>query len=355
MLGRGLAPKTVRNVMTFLHAVFAVAVANEWIERNPVVGAARPKRRRRGDASPDLQFLTVEQLDAVLAAIPDDVAVSPPAPMRRGRRGPARRRRRMFLVRSCACLSCARRSRGSGSRSSLGCAGRTSTGSLNACVCATRSSVAGTRRGKVGLEHAAISPDDRASPRGARVLARPYELRPRRRPGLRASAARNAARSHQGHEAVPGRVRAGRGAGGALPRSPAHLRDAAGGVRRAVARASGIPGSRGSQDDSDLRALLAQRMGGRDGRHCLLAQGRSQPHRRIALGSGRRLTTGFVRATSGSRWRPRSKPSSRVAADRPSRRCQRLPRSERRSGLESAVSSSEAPHLNVRRVVGRHH
>jgi hypothetical protein len=27
MLGRGLAPKTVRNVMTFLHAIFALALS----------------------------------------------------------------------------------------------------------------------------------------------------------------------------------------------------------------------------------------------------------------------------------------------------------------------------------------
>jgi hypothetical protein len=58
MLSRGLAPKTVRNVMTFLHSVFELAIANGWIERNPVAGAARPKRRRQGDANPDRQFLT---------------------------------------------------------------------------------------------------------------------------------------------------------------------------------------------------------------------------------------------------------------------------------------------------------
>jgi len=88
MLARGLAPKTVRNVTTFLHAVFALALANDWIERNPVVGAARPKRRRQGDANPDLQFLTVEQLDLVLAAIPDEIVAPPPTPTRRGRAGP---------------------------------------------------------------------------------------------------------------------------------------------------------------------------------------------------------------------------------------------------------------------------
>jgi integrase len=88
MLARGLAPKTVRNVMTFLHSVFALALANEWIERNPVAAAARPKRRRQGDANPDLRFLTVEQLDLVLAAIPDEIVAATPAPTRRGRRGP---------------------------------------------------------------------------------------------------------------------------------------------------------------------------------------------------------------------------------------------------------------------------
>jgi hypothetical protein len=80
MLSRDLAPKTLRNVMTFLHGVFALALANEWIERNPVVGVARPTRRRQGVANPDLQFLTLEQLDLVLSAIADEVVAPPSAP-----------------------------------------------------------------------------------------------------------------------------------------------------------------------------------------------------------------------------------------------------------------------------------
>ena len=71
MLERGLAPKTVRNVMTFLHSVFALAVESDWLPRNPVDRAARPRRRREGDADPDLQFLTPAELDAVIGAIPD--------------------------------------------------------------------------------------------------------------------------------------------------------------------------------------------------------------------------------------------------------------------------------------------
>lgn len=89
MLDAGLAPKTVRNVITFLHSVFEHAIDRGWTAQNPVRRASRPKRRRTGDANPDLQFLTVTELEAVLRAIPDDVVVREPAPTRRGRAGSA--------------------------------------------------------------------------------------------------------------------------------------------------------------------------------------------------------------------------------------------------------------------------
>jgi hypothetical protein len=47
MLARGSSPKTVRNVMTFLHSVFGLAVRKGWAPSNPVEDAARPRRRRR--------------------------------------------------------------------------------------------------------------------------------------------------------------------------------------------------------------------------------------------------------------------------------------------------------------------
>src|SRR4051794_3465567 len=71
LLSRGLAPKTVRNTMTFLYAVFALAVEKVWATTNPVARAARPRRRREGDANPDLQFLTPAELDRVIDTIPD--------------------------------------------------------------------------------------------------------------------------------------------------------------------------------------------------------------------------------------------------------------------------------------------
>ena len=41
MLARGASPKTVRNVMTFLHSVFGLAVRKGWVPSNPVQDAAR--------------------------------------------------------------------------------------------------------------------------------------------------------------------------------------------------------------------------------------------------------------------------------------------------------------------------
>lgn len=89
MLQAGLAPKTARNVLTFTYSVFDHAIAKGWCRENPVRFATRPKRRRARDAKPDLQFLTVSELDAVLRAIPDEIVRRQGAPARKGRPGPA--------------------------------------------------------------------------------------------------------------------------------------------------------------------------------------------------------------------------------------------------------------------------
>ena len=89
LLRSGRSPKTGRNVITFLYSIFEHAIANGWCRDNPVRRAARPKRRRSGDARPDLQFLSVSELEAVLREIPDEVVHRQPATTRRGRRGPA--------------------------------------------------------------------------------------------------------------------------------------------------------------------------------------------------------------------------------------------------------------------------
>jgi integrase len=89
MLADGLSPKTIRNVVSFLHSILEHAIERGWTQENPARRASRPGRRRKGDANPDLQFLTLDELEAVLRAIPDEVVIRTPAPSRRGRRGPA--------------------------------------------------------------------------------------------------------------------------------------------------------------------------------------------------------------------------------------------------------------------------
>ena len=89
MLDDGRAPKTVRNVLTFLHSVFEEALDRGLIRENPVRRATRPGRRRTGDAKADLQFLSIEELEAVLRAIPNETVTRAPAPSRRGRSGSA--------------------------------------------------------------------------------------------------------------------------------------------------------------------------------------------------------------------------------------------------------------------------
>jgi integrase len=88
LLKRGLAPKSVRNILGFLNSVFEHGIDRGWVAENPVQRAEKPRRRGTG-ASPDLQFLTMSELDAVIRAIPDHVVFRKPAPTRHGRPGPA--------------------------------------------------------------------------------------------------------------------------------------------------------------------------------------------------------------------------------------------------------------------------
>ena len=88
LLKRGLAPKSVRNILGHLHAVFEHGIDRGWMRENPVRRAEKPGRRRSG-GNPDLQFLSVTELEAVIRAIPNEVVIRSPAPTRRGSRGPA--------------------------------------------------------------------------------------------------------------------------------------------------------------------------------------------------------------------------------------------------------------------------
>lgn len=80
----GLKPKSARNVLVFLHGVFEYAIDRGWCRENPVRGAVASRRRLLGEIDPDLRFLSLEELERVIEAIPDRPVTPEPAKTRRG-------------------------------------------------------------------------------------------------------------------------------------------------------------------------------------------------------------------------------------------------------------------------------
>jgi integrase len=72
----GRAPKTVRNVASTLHSVFALAVRKHWVSDNPCKLVEFPDVK----PSADIRFLTQDELDSLIA---DGVPAGPEQPMYR--------------------------------------------------------------------------------------------------------------------------------------------------------------------------------------------------------------------------------------------------------------------------------
>lgn len=65
----GRAPKSIRNYLGVLHSIFELAIEKGWARENPVKRAAKPE----GEGNPEIRFLTIEEVEALLLAVPDDV------------------------------------------------------------------------------------------------------------------------------------------------------------------------------------------------------------------------------------------------------------------------------------------
>lgn len=65
----GKAVKSVQNYTVVLHAIFVQGVRRGWCSRNPVAAVEKPRVSR---TDPDIRFLTNEELEALIAAVPDD-------------------------------------------------------------------------------------------------------------------------------------------------------------------------------------------------------------------------------------------------------------------------------------------
>jgi integrase len=69
LMRKGLAPNSRVHTLNLLNSMFELAVNRDWVVRNPVRGVPRP---RGGTADPDIRYLTIEEVEAVLRAVPDD-------------------------------------------------------------------------------------------------------------------------------------------------------------------------------------------------------------------------------------------------------------------------------------------
>lgn len=66
----GLSTKTISNHLTFAHGVFACALKPGYVPSNPAAVVDRPRPLY---VDPDIRFLSHQELDALLAGVPDDV------------------------------------------------------------------------------------------------------------------------------------------------------------------------------------------------------------------------------------------------------------------------------------------
>lgn len=64
----GMAPKSIRNYLGVLHSIFQLGVERGWAQANPVKSADKPQ----DTPNPEIRFLTVEEVEALLLSAPDD-------------------------------------------------------------------------------------------------------------------------------------------------------------------------------------------------------------------------------------------------------------------------------------------
>jgi integrase len=69
LVRKGLSPKSRRLALGTLHSIFDFAVREGWAVRNPVKEVEQP---RDSESDPDIHFLEVEEVEALLRSVPDD-------------------------------------------------------------------------------------------------------------------------------------------------------------------------------------------------------------------------------------------------------------------------------------------
>lgn len=69
LVRKGVSPKTRRNGLGILHSILEFSVQEGWVARNVVKDVQKP---RSAESDPDIHFLEVEEVEALLRAVPDD-------------------------------------------------------------------------------------------------------------------------------------------------------------------------------------------------------------------------------------------------------------------------------------------
>lgn len=67
---KGLSPKTIQNHVTFLHGLMKWSVKRGWARSNPVAAVDRPPVE---GTDPDIRFLTLDEVEAMIREVPDDL------------------------------------------------------------------------------------------------------------------------------------------------------------------------------------------------------------------------------------------------------------------------------------------
>src|SRR5205823_93300 len=68
-LRQGRASKSIENYLGLLGSIFGYGIKRGWCRTNPVASVEKPRDPNRLH---EIRFLTIDELEALLAAVPDD-------------------------------------------------------------------------------------------------------------------------------------------------------------------------------------------------------------------------------------------------------------------------------------------
>ena len=233
----GLSSKTVQNHLNFLHGVFAFSLKRGWVMNNPVEHVDRPKKSHSPHRR--VRFLQPVELDALIAAVPDDPLGQVEGPLYLAAALTGLRQGELLALKWMDVDWLAGRIR---------VADNFTRGKFDSPK---------SHQGRLGA-------DGRPARARARASLSTLRLPHRGRHRLLPPPHRQRARPVQDAQALSRSDHRRRRPPDHLSRAAAHVRDSDGRGRRAAARDPGVDGARRRQDHRDLPALRTRPTNGAD-------------------------------------------------------------------------------------------